>query len=119
MLLCTGSLGLHTTCVLPQPHSISHLFGSWLHGFQKDLKPLILLGATATCWSLWLCKNDLVFEKTCLLSLACGLFGNPLVAYIGHPPKALRTGFGAEGIETIDASGYGVFLPGTWVAIWS
>jgi hypothetical protein len=48
---------------LPQPRSISHLFGSWLRGFQKDLKPLILLGAVATCWSLWLCRNNLVLEK--------------------------------------------------------
>jgi hypothetical protein len=30
--------------------------------------------------------------------------------FMGYPPKALRTGFGAEGIATIDASGYGVFL---------
>ena len=44
--------------------------------------------------------------------LAGGLFGNPLAAYMGYPPKALRTGFSAEG-TTIDASGYGVFLPVT------
>ena len=49
--------------------------------------------------------------------LAGGLFGNPLAAYMSYPPKALRTGFGAEGIATIDASGYGVFLRGTWVTI--
>ena len=47
---------------LPQPRSISHLFGSWLRRFQKDLKPLILLGAAATCWLLWLCRSDSVFE---------------------------------------------------------
>jgi hypothetical protein len=40
-----------------------------------------------------------------------------LAAYIGYPPKALHTGFGAEGIGTIDATGYDIFLPGTWVAI--
>jgi len=34
-----------------------------------------------------------------------------------YAPKALRTEFCAEGIATIDVSGYGVFLPGTWVAI--
>jgi hypothetical protein len=34
--------------------------------------------------------------------------------FVGYPPKALRTRFGAEGIATIDASGYGVFLPGGW-----
>jgi hypothetical protein len=45
--------------------------------------------------------------------LAGGLFGNPLAAYMGYPPKALYRGFGAEGFATIDASAYGVFLPGT------
>jgi hypothetical protein len=36
---------------------------------------------------------------------------------MGYPPKVLRTGFGVEDIATIDASGYGVFLLGTWVTI--
>ena len=54
---------------LSQPHSVSNMFGSWLCGLSKELKSLTLLGAAATCWSLWLCRNDLVFEKkhTCSL----------------------------------------------------
>ena len=40
-----------------------HIFGIWLGWFSKTLKPLVLLGAVAICWSLWLCSNDLVFEK--------------------------------------------------------
>ena len=48
---------------LSQPHSVSSMFGSWLCGLSKELKSLALLGAAATCWSLWLCRNDLVFEK--------------------------------------------------------
>jgi len=37
-----------------------------------------MLGATATYWLIWLCRNDLVlfFLKTCLFSLTGGLFGN-------------------------------------------
>jgi hypothetical protein len=38
------------------------MFGSWLWGLEKDLKPLILLGAAATCSSLWLCRNDIIFS---------------------------------------------------------
>ena len=35
---------------LSQPHSsIPYLFGSWLRSFQKDLKPIIMLGVAATC----------------------------------------------------------------------
>jgi hypothetical protein len=37
--------------------------------------------------------------------------GNPLATHMGYSPKALRTGFGVEGITTIDASGYDVFFP--------
>jgi hypothetical protein len=70
MSLCTGSWGcIQVALNLPQSRSISHLFGSWLRWFHKDLKPLILLGAAATCWLLWLCRNDLVFEKKHVYSL--------------------------------------------------
>jgi len=48
-----------------------------------------------------------------------GLFGNALATFMGYSPKALRTGFGAEAIATIDVRGYGVFLPDTWVVIQS
>ena len=71
----------------------------------------LLVGCFGYAEMIWYLK------KTCLLSLAGGLFSNPWAAYMGYPPKVLHIGFGAEGIATIDASGYGVFLPGTWVAI--
>ena len=48
---------------LTKPCSVSHLYGGWLRGFSKELKPLLLLGAAATCWSLWLSRNDIVYEK--------------------------------------------------------
>jgi hypothetical protein len=35
------------------------------------------------------------YLKKKVLSLAGGLFGNPLAVYMGYPPKALRTSFGA------------------------
>jgi hypothetical protein len=53
----------HAASGLPQPHSISHMFGDWLWGISKELKPLVLLGAATTCWSPWLCRNDVVFER--------------------------------------------------------
>ena len=48
---------------MSSPSSVSHMFGPWLGSFPSNLRPLILLGAAATSWSLWLCRNDLVFEK--------------------------------------------------------
>jgi hypothetical protein len=32
---------------LPKPLNVSNMFGSWLDGLRKDLKPLVLLGAVA------------------------------------------------------------------------
>jgi hypothetical protein len=40
---------IHAASGLSQPHSFSNMFGSWLRGFGKDLKLLVLLGAAATC----------------------------------------------------------------------
>jgi hypothetical protein len=37
------------------------MFGSLFWGLGKDLKILVLLEATSICWSLWLCRNYLVF----------------------------------------------------------
>ena len=31
--------------------------------FLKKYKPLILLGATVLCWSVWLCRNVVVFDN--------------------------------------------------------
>jgi hypothetical protein len=85
MPIYTGNLGLHTSCAESLPASIiPHLFGSWLRGFQKDLKPIIMLGAIATCWSIWLCRNDLVFEKKLVYS--------PLqIVFSSNPLATLRT----------------------------
>lgn len=46
------------------------MLGNWLVGFTKDLRSLVLLGATTTIWSLCLCQNYLVFRtKITLTSL--------------------------------------------------
>ena len=39
------------------------MFGSWLSGIPKEYKPLVLLGAVALCWSVWLCRNAVVFNN--------------------------------------------------------
>jgi hypothetical protein len=52
---------IHAASGLSQPCSMSHMFGTWLRGFRKDMKSLFLLGVTATCRSLWLCRNGIIF----------------------------------------------------------
>jgi len=44
-------------------YSVDDMFGHWLDGIRSNLKPLILLGASALCWSLWLCRNAFIFEN--------------------------------------------------------
>ena len=77
---------IQVATVLTKPCSVSDLFGGWLGGFSKELKPLLQLGAIATYWSLWLCINDISFEmkkKTC--SFCAGYsFGHPMATYLGY-----------------------------------
>jgi hypothetical protein len=44
------------------PRSVAHLFGSWLNGVERRFKTFIRVGAIAIIWSLWLCRNDKVFN---------------------------------------------------------
>jgi hypothetical protein len=48
---------------LAQPTSISDLFGSWLNGVEKKTKAIIRVGVSALCWSIWRCRNDIIFDK--------------------------------------------------------
>ena len=39
------------------------MFGSWLNGLPKNFEPLVLVGAVALCWSVWLYRNAMVFDN--------------------------------------------------------
>ena len=45
------------------PTNVVHLFGSWLNQGGSNLAELLLTGAAAFCWALWLTRNDLTFNK--------------------------------------------------------
>ena len=96
------------------------MFDSCLTGLAKDVKPLVLLGAPATCWSIWLNRNDMVFGKKKLL-LLCRLSlkfstGFVLISLV-HPSEAGFIGFGCGGLRTIGTGGHMFFLfAGTWMA---
>ena len=58
-----GSFGMQYITFGIQPtSSIANMFGPWLNGFRPKLKSRILVGATAICWTIWLNRNDMVFE---------------------------------------------------------
>src|SRR6266542_6914283 len=48
---------------ISSPLSVQHLFSGWLRGVDKKLKLLIVVGAIAMCWAIWLSRNDMVFDK--------------------------------------------------------
>ena len=49
---------------LPPPTNITNMFGNWLRGMQKIDKARVRVGVCAILWSLWTCRNDLVFNKS-------------------------------------------------------
>ena len=44
------------------PSSVANIFGNCLHGIDHKYKILLRVGAIAIIWSLWLCRNDKVFN---------------------------------------------------------
>ena len=47
---------------LISPRSVANIFGNWLNGIDSRFKLLIRVGAIAVIWSLWLCRNDKIFN---------------------------------------------------------
>ena len=54
---------LYFTFGINPPRSVNHMLGSWLSGFSAQLRKMMLVGASALCWSVWLCRNEVVFQK--------------------------------------------------------
>lgn len=48
---------------IPPPTNITNMFGNWLNGVQKIDKDRIRIGVSALCWSIWITRNDIVFNK--------------------------------------------------------
>jgi hypothetical protein len=49
---------------LPPPTNITNKFGNWLNGVDKKAKDRIRIGVSALCWSIWRCRNNIVFNKS-------------------------------------------------------
>ena len=44
------------------PRSVANIFGNWLHGIDIKFRTIIRVGAIAVLWSLWLSRNNKVFN---------------------------------------------------------
>jgi hypothetical protein len=95
---------------ISRPSNIHNMFGNRIGGFENDHKGLALLRTATVCWSIWLGRNELIFENKISLS--------PLQGYFYCSPEASRMGcatevglmqFFSNGYAIFDSSGQGVF----------
>jgi hypothetical protein len=54
---------IQVASILFSPCSITNIFGNWLNGIDNRFKKHIRVGAIVFIWSLWLCRNDKVFNN--------------------------------------------------------
>jgi hypothetical protein len=73
---------IHIAFGISKLYNVFNLFDIWLSGFDRNIRNVVLLGEVTTCWSLWLHRNDIVFEKKKNL-LSCRL-SIPLLIVFEH-----------------------------------
>ena len=97
---------------IPKPHNMPNMCGSWLNEIPKEYKPLVLLGATTLCWSVWLCRNAVVFDNKKKFLFAGYLLNYALAPYLGNPSEACFAEQACSGFSFLGIGGQGLFLPG-------
>jgi hypothetical protein len=51
------TFGIHT------PTSILDMYGHWLNNFSANIKFQVIVGVGVICWTVWLSRNDIVFNQ--------------------------------------------------------
>jgi hypothetical protein len=54
---------IHIGSTLYHPQSVKNIFVKWLNGVDSRFKTLIRVGVIIVVWSLWLCRNNKVFNS--------------------------------------------------------
>ena len=54
---------IHFTYSIAPPTNIANMFGNWLAGVDKKIKARIRIGVCAFIWTIWNCRNDIMFNK--------------------------------------------------------
>jgi hypothetical protein len=86
------------------------MFGNWLVGIDNKYRILIRVGVLALIWSLWLCRNNLVFD---------GKHSSPLQAihrctsllHLWLPLQCMKNRELFMEVYTVGAKCRGIFLP--------
>ncbi|WVZ64632.1 LOW QUALITY PROTEIN: hypothetical protein U9M48_014126 [Paspalum notatum var. saurae] len=99
---------------MKNPNNASHMLGAWAQGLPSTWQCIALLGAAAVCWSLWLCRNDLVFGKK-----TCYLRSSSLGAFVDYSLATGYTGTRFGGFAAINTSDFGYLLPSELISLLS
>jgi hypothetical protein len=59
---------MQITFGLSKPTNIKHVFGGWVQRMNDKDRKLLLVGVGAMVWSIWFSRNDIIFNKTSILS---------------------------------------------------
>jgi hypothetical protein len=54
---------IYFTYSLSPPINIINMFGNWLNGIPETDKTRIRIGVLALCWSIWIYRNNIIFNK--------------------------------------------------------
>jgi hypothetical protein len=53
---------VYATYAIPPPTNIIIMFGNWINGINNKTKPQIHIGVSTLVWSIWSCRNNIVFH---------------------------------------------------------
>jgi hypothetical protein len=106
---------IQVTSKLYPPTSVTNIFENWLHGIDLRFRTFIRVRVLAIVWSLWLCRNDKVFnDKNC--SLLQVIYRCTGILRLWSPLQRMENHDLFTEVCTAGGYGEGYFFP-TWVVV--
>jgi hypothetical protein len=72
--------------------SMINLFGPWLRSFWKKQRNKVLVGVVVFCWAVWLCRNEVVFQRSNFISILQVMFRGTYWIRAGPSYPKMRSG---------------------------
>ena len=91
--------------------NLKDCFGSWLSRFQKNDKRLVLTGTLALLWAIWICRNDIIFDRKkindpmCIIKMMCSRITDWAILQKKDPEEKMLM-LGARLIEQVASEIY-------------
>jgi hypothetical protein len=70
--LCQVPVTVQVTFNIGVPISTSHMFNGWVMRLGNQFKKIVPVGAAAFYWTLWISRNDMVFDNSPIKTSAWG-----------------------------------------------